>query len=136
MYKRKKEIKALDLLKEINKFRKSNKSNIYDTKTLNINDPKRIYNTKTIKTCITSYNDSLNKEIKKKKNIGKLDLCSHRNKDIFIELDSEQFDSNNNSKESFKYRKNKCSKLLINKITPLLSEHYLTQNNINPYYSI
>ena len=136
MYKRKKEIKALDLLKEINKFRKSNKSDIYDTKTLNINDPKRIYNTKTIKTCITSYNDSLNKEIKKKKNIGKLDLCSHRNKDIFIELDSEQFDSNNNSKESFNYRKNKCSKLLINKITPLLSEHYLTQNNINPYYSI
>ena len=136
MYKRKKEIKALDLLKEINKFRKSNKSDIYDTKTLNINDPKRIYNTKTIKTCITSYNDSLNKEIKKKKNIGKLDLCSHRNKDIFIELDSEQYDSNNNSKESFNYRKNKCSKLLINKITPLLSEHYLTQNNINPYYSI
>ena len=136
MYKRKKEIKALDLLKEINEFRKSNKSDIYDTKTLNINDPKRIYNTKTIKTCITSYNDSLNKEIKKKKNIGKLDLCSHRNKDIFIELDSEQFDSNNNSKESFNYRKNKCSKLLINKITPLLSEHYLTQNNINPYYSI
>ena len=136
MYKRKKEIKALDLLKEINEFRKSNKSDIYDTKTLNINDPKRIYNTKTIKTCITSYNDSLNKEIKKKKNIGKLDLCSHRNKDIFIELDSEQYDSNNNSKESFNYRKNKCSKLLINKITPLLSEHYLTQNNINPYYSI
>ena len=136
MYKRKKEIKALDLLKEINKFRKNNKSDIYDTKTLNINDPKRIYNTKTIKTCITSYNDSLNKEIKKKKNIGKLDLCSHRNKDIFIELDSEQYDSNNNSKESFNYRKNKCSKLLINKITPLLSEHYLTQNNINPYYSI
>ena len=136
MYKRKKEIKALDLLKEINEFRKSNKSDIYDTKTLNIDDPKRIYNTKTIKTCITSYNDSLNKEIKKKKNIGKLDLCSHRNKDIFIELDSEQFDSNNNSKESFNYRKNKCSKLLINKITPLLSEHYLTQNNINPYYSI
>jgi len=136
MYKRKKEIKALDLLKEINEFRKSNKSDIYDTKTLNINDPKRIYNTKTIKTCITSFNDSLNKEIKKKKNIGKLDLCSHRNKDIFIELDSEQFDSNNNSKESFNYRKNKCSKLLINKITPLLSEHYLTQNNINPYYSI
>ena len=136
MYKRKKEIKALDLLKEINKFRKSNKSDIYDTKTLNINDQKRIYNTKTIKTCITSYNDSLNKEIKKKKNIGKLDLCSHRNKDIFIELDSEQYDSNNNSKESFNYRKNKCSKLLINKITPLLSEHYLTQNNINPYYSI
>ena len=136
MYKRKKEIKALDLLKEINKFRKSNKSDIYDTKTLNINAPKRIYNTKTIKTCITSYNDSLNKEIKKKKNIGKLDLCSHRNKDIFIELDSEQYDSNNNSKESFNYRKNKCSKLLINKITPLLSEHYLTQNNINPYYSI
>ena len=136
MYKRKKEIKALDLLKEINEFRKNNKSDIYDTKTLNINDPKRIYNTKTIKTCITSYNDSLNKEIKKKKNIGKLDLCSHRNKDIFIELDSEQYDSNNNSKESFNYRKNKCSKLLINKITPLLSEHYLTQNNINPYYSI
>ena len=136
MYKRKKEIKALDLLKEINEFRKGNKSDIYDTKTLNINDPKRIYNTKTIKTCITSYNDSLNKEIKKKKNIGKLDLCSHRNKDIFIELDSEQYDSNNNSKESFNYRKNKCSKLLINKITPLLSEHYLTQNNINPYYSI
>ena len=136
MYKRKKEIKALDLLKEINEFRKSNKSDIYDTKTLNINAPKRIYNTKTIKTCITSYNDSLNKEIKKKKNIGKLDLCSHRNKDIFIELDSEQYDSNNNSKESFNYRKNKCSKLLINKITPLLSEHYLTQNNINPYYSI
>ena len=136
MYKRKKEIKALDLLKEINEFRKSNKSDIYDTKTLNIKDPKRIYNTKTIKTCITSYNDSLNKEIKKKKNIGKLDLCSHRNKDIFIELDSEQYDSNNNSKESFNYRKNKCSKLLINKITPLLSEHYLTQNNINPYYSI
>ena len=136
MYKRKKEIKALDLLKEINEFRKSNKSDIYDTKTLNINDPKRIYNTKTIKTCITSYNDSINKEIKKKKNIGKLDLCSHRNKDIFIELDSEQYDSNNNSKESFNYRKNKCSKLLINKITPLLSEHYLTQNNINPYYSI
>ena len=136
MYKRKKEIKALDLLKEINEFRKSNKSDIYDTKTLNINDQKRIYNTKTIKTCITSYNDSLNKEIKKKKNIGKLDLCSHRNKDIFIELDSEQYDSNNNSKESFNYRKNKCSKLLINKITPLLSEHYLTQNNINPYYSI
>ena len=136
MYKRKKEIKALDLLKEINEFRKSNKSDIYDTKTLNINDPKRIYNTKTIKTCITSYNDSLNKEIKKKKNIGKLDLCSHRNKDIFIELDSEQYDSNNNSKESFNYKKNKCSKLLINKITPLLSEHYLTQNNINPYYSI
>ena len=108
----------------------------YAMKTLNINDPKRIYNTKTIKTCITSYNDSLNKEIKKKKNIGKLDLCSHRNKDIFIELDSEQYDSNNNSKESFNYRKNKCSKLLINKITPLLSEHYLTQNNINPYYSI
>ena len=136
MYKRKKEIKALDLLKEINEFRKSNKSDIYDTKTLNINDQKRIYNTKTIKTCITSYNDSLNKEIKKKKNIGKLDLYSHRNKDIFIELDSEQYDSNNNSKESFNYRKNKCSKLLINKITPLLSEHYLTQNNINPYYSI
>ena len=140
MYKRKKEIKALDLLKEINEYRR-NQSDIYDTKTLNIKEyenPKRLYNTKTIKTCITSYkdNDSINKEIKKKKNIGRLDLCSHRNKDIFFEVDSQQYDSGNNSKESFDYRKNKCSKLLINKITPYISEHYLTQNNINPYYSI
>ena len=141
MYKRKRGINALDLLKEINEYRKPNQSDIYDVKTLNIKDyenPKRLYNTKTIKTSITSYidNDSINKEIRKKKNLGKLDLCSHRNKDIFFEVDSEQYDSGNNSKESFNYRKNKCSKLLINKITPLLSEHYLTQNNINPYYSI
>ena len=141
MYKRKRGINALDLLKEMNEYRKPNQSDIYDIKTLNIKDyenQKRLYNTKTIKTCITSYmdNDSINKEIKKKKNIGKLDLCSHRNKDIFFEVDSEQYDSGNNSKESFNYRKNNCSKLLINKITPYISEHYLTQNNINPYYNI
>jgi len=139
MYIRKKEIKALDLLKEINEYRRRNRADIYDTKTLNIKEyenPKRLYNTKTVKTCLTLFNDSINKEIKKKKNIGQLDLCSHGNKDIFFEVDSEQYDSDNNSKESFNYRKNKCSKLLINKITPYISDHYLTQNNINPYYSI
>ena len=139
MYIRKKEIKALDLLKEINEYRRRNRADIYDIKTLNIKEyenPKRLYNTKTVKTCLTLFNDSINKEIKKKKNIGQLDLCSHGNKDIFFEVDSEQYDSDNNSKESFNYRKNKCSKLLINKITPYISDHYLTQNNINPYYSI
>ena len=140
MYKRKREINALELLKELNEYKKNNKGDIYDTKTLNKKEyEKPRYNTKTIKTYITSYkdNDSMNKEIKKKKNKGRLDLCSHRNKDIFFEVDSDQYDSGNNTNQSFnKYNKNKCSKLLINKITPYISDHYLTQNNINPYYSI
>ena len=140
MYKRKRDINAIDLLREINDYKRRNKTNIYNTKTLNINERNRNreYNTKTMKSYITSYNDydSMNKEIKKKKNKGKLDLGSHRNKDIFFEVDSEQYDSGNNSKKSNNNKKNKCSKLLIDKITPYTSEHYLTQSNINPYYSI
>ena len=140
MYKRKGDINAIDLLREINDYKRRNKTDLYDTKTLNtkeINKNKE-YNTKTIKSYITSYNDydSMSKEIKKKKNKGKLDLGSHRNKDIFFEVDSEQYDSGSNSKNSTNNKKNKCSKLLIDKITPYTSQHYLTQNNINPYYSI
>ena len=138
MYKRKKEINALNLLKEINEYKKSrelgNIKDKYNTKTLNIKNNDKNYNTKTLKTCITSYNELTMKEIKKKKYKGRLDLGSHRNKDIFLEVDSEQYDSGDNPKSS--YKKNKCSKLLIDKITPCVSEHYLTQNNINPYYSI
>ena len=138
MYKRKKEINALNLLKEINEYKKSrelgNIKDKYNTKTLNIKNNDKNYNTKTLKTCITSYNELTMKEIKKKKYKGRLDLGSHRNKDIFLEVDSEQYDSGDNPKSS--YKKNKCSKLLIDKITPCISEHYLTQNNINPYYSI
>ena len=146
MYKRKREINALDLLKEISDFKKSketrNKTKIYDTKTFNIEDYENMqnkeYNTKTMRTFNTSFKDfdSMNKEIKKKKNKGKLDLGSHGNKDIFIEVDSDQYDSGNNSKNLFNHQKNKCSKLLINKITPYVPDNYLKQNKINPYYSI
>ena len=140
MYKRKKEINTLDLLREINDYKRRNKKYIYNTKTLDINErnKNKEYNTKTMKTYISSYNDydSMNKVIKKKRNKGKLDLGSHRNKDIFFEVDSEQYDSGSNSKNSINNKKNKCSKLLIDKITPYISEHYLTHSNINPYYSI
>ena len=144
MYKRKREINTSELLKEINEFKKSkklrNKKEIYDSKTLNIKDYKNLrnkeYKTKTMRTCITSFNDFdiMNKEIKKRKNKGRFDIGSHRNKDIFIEADSDQYNSGYNLNENKNY--NKCSKLLIDKITPYVSEHYLTQNNINPYYSI
>ena len=140
MFKRKKQISALDLLKEINDYKRSqeslgNKTDIYDVKTLNINDyknsGKKKYNTKTMNTYNTAFKDY--DEIKKKKNKGRFDLGSHRNRDIFIEVDSDQYDSGYNTKAFFK---NKCSKLLIDKVTPYVSDNYLTQNNINPYYKI
>ena len=140
MFKRKKEISALDLLKEINDYKRSkepsgNKTDLYDVKTLDIRDyknpGKKKYNTKTMKTYNTTLKDFY--EVKKKKNKGRFDLGSHRNKDIFIEVDSDQYDPGYNAKNFFK---NKCSKLLIDKVTPYVSDNYLTQPNINPYYKI
>ena len=140
MFKRKKEISALDLLKEINVYKRSkepsgNKTDLYDVKTLDIRDyknpGKKKYNTKTMKTYNTTLKDFY--EVKKKKNKGRFDLGSHRNKDIFIEVDSDQYDPGYNAKNFFK---NKCSKLLIDKVTPYVSDNYLTQPNINPYYKI
>ena len=146
MYKRKREIKALDLLKEANDYKKRigerNNMDIYDVETLNIKDYQnremKNYNTKTMKTYNTSYRDFdvMNKEINKKKNKGRLDLGSHGNKDIFIEVDSDQYDPGNNSNKILKNRTNKCSKLLIDRVTPYITDSYLTQNDINPYYSI
>ena len=146
MYKRKREIKALDLLKEANDYKKRigerNNMDIYDVETLNIKDyqnhGRKNYNTKTMKTYNTSYRDFdvMNKEINKKKNKGKLDLGSHGNKDIFIEVDSDQYEPGNNSNKILKNRTNKCSKLLIDRVTPYITDSYLTQNDINPYYSI
>ena len=140
MFKRKKEISALDLLKEINDYKRSkepsgNKTDLYDVKTLDIRDyknpGKKKYNTKTMKTYNTTLKDFY--EVKKKKNKGRFDLGSHRNKDIFIEVDSDQYDPGYNTKDFFI---NKCSKLLIDKVTPYVSDNYLTQPNINPYYKI
>ena len=146
MYKRKREIKALDLLKEANDYKKRigerNNIDIYDVETLNIKDyqnhGRKNYNTKTMKTYNTSYRDFdvMNKEINKKKNKGRLDLGSHGNKDIFIEVDSDQYEPGNNSNKILKNRTNKCSKLLIDRVTPYITDSYLTQNDINPYYSI
>ena len=146
MYKRKREIKALDLLKEANDYKKRigerNNMDIYDVETLNIKDyqnhGRKNYNTKTMKTYNTSYRDFdvMNKEINKKKNKGRLDLGSHGNKDIFIEVDSDQYEPGNNSNKILKNRTNKCSKLLIDRVTPYITDSYLTQNDINPYYSI
>ena len=146
MYKRKREIKALDLLKEANDYKKRigerNNMDIYDVETLNIKDyqnhGRKNYNTKTMKTYNTSYRDFdvMNKEINKKKNKGRLDLGSHGNKDIFIEVDSDQYEPGNNSNKILKNRTNKCSKLLIDRVTPYITDSYLTQNEINPYYSI
>ena len=112
MFKRKKEISALDLLKEINDYKRSkepsgNKTDLYDVKTLDIRDyknpGKKKYNTKTMKTYNTTLKDFY--EVKKKKNKGRFDLGSHRNKDIFIEVDSDQYDPGYNAKNFFK---NKC----------------------------
>ena len=143
MYKKKERQKSSittsDLIKEIKDYNK-NKKEKYNTKTLNpenINNykinQKREYNTKTLKTCITSNkdSDSINKEIKKKKNKGKLDLGCHRNKDIFIEVDSEQYDSDNINKG-----KNRCTKLLVDNIISYPSQNYLNQSDIDPYYSV
>ena len=146
MFKRKREIKAIDLLKEANDYKRRkesiNQKNTYDERTLNLkefeNSENNRYATKTLKTYITSYKDydPIYKEIKKKKNKGRLDLGSHGNKDIFFEDDSDQYEQGNNSNMILKNRTNKCSKLLIDKVTPYMPDSYLTQNDINPYYSI
>jgi hypothetical protein len=63
----------------------------------------------------------LNDELKKKRTKGVLDVTSHRNKDIFIETDSEQFNSRNNSLECRKNKKKNCAKLIVDTIDTLTS---------------
>ena len=123
--------KMIDLFKKQNK--NSNDKKKYNTKTLNpnkLNNQKRnIYNTKTeARSNMSKMSQSpqsimidyslITSEIKKKKNRGVFDATSHRNKNIFIETDSEQYNSRKNSKDSFKTkRKRCCSKLIVDKIT-------------------
>ena len=120
--------KMMDLFKQQNK--NSNNKKKYNTKTLNpkqLNNKKnRIYNTKTVspgnmsnltQSQMLDYS-LINNEIKRKKNRGVLDVTSHRNKNIFIETDSEQYNSRKNSQDSLKTkRKRCCSKLIVDKVT-------------------
>ena len=67
----------------------------------------------------------VNDEIKRQKTIGILDVTSHRNKDIFIETDSEQFNSRRNSEDSnMQKRKRGCSKLIVDKVTSHIPNTY------------
>ena len=67
----------------------------------------------------------VNNAIKKKKTRGIFDAGSHRNKDIFIETDSEQYNSRRNSIDSNKKkRKRNCSKLIVDKATFHIPDTY------------
>ena len=139
--------KMMDLFKQQNK--NSNNKKKYNTKTLNpkqLNNKKnRIYNTKTVspgnmsnltQSQMLDYS-LINNEIKRKKNRGVLDVTSHRNKNIFIETDSEQYNSRKNSQDSLKTkRKRCCSKLIVDKVTShkpdtLSREKEIIKNNNN-----
>ena len=137
-----------------NKFDKNtNNNNPYMTQTFNINDLNinRKYNKNTLSQGNKSFMTTsqlldysiANEEIKRRKNLGILDITSHRNKDIFIETDSEQYNSRRNSLDSFKKkRKRCCSKLIVDKVTSHIPDTYYnnkgrksikSNNHYNPY---
>ena len=132
-----------------------NNNHPYMTQTFNINDLNfnRQYNhyttisqgNKSFMTASQLLDYSIaNEEIKRRKNLGILDMTSHRNKDIFIETDSEQYNSRRNSLDSHKKkRKRCCSKLIVDKVTSHMPNTYYSKgrktiksNNYYDPYSI
>ena len=116
--------KSPSISQMLNRFKKDNKNNyenIFSTKTLNYNQlnnknknmNNNMYNTNTMSQSNVSYMTSpqfldytiVNNEIKKKKTKGIFDVTSHRNRDIFIETDSEQYNSRRNSLDNKKQKK-------------------------------
>ena len=127
--------KISGLLNHFNNKNNSNiKSVIFNTTPLNSNQQNnKEYNTKTYSQTNVSYMTNhqyvdyslVNEEIKKKRRRGILDVTSHRNKDIFIETDSEQYNSRRNSKDSFnKLNRKRCSKLIVDKVTSQIPTNY------------
>ena len=137
--------KISGLLNHFNNKNNSNiKSVIFNTTPLNANQQNnKEYNTKTFSQTNVSYMTNpqyvdyslVNEEIKKKRRRGILDVTSHRNKDIFIETDSEQYNSRRNSKDSFnKLNRKRCSKLIVDKVTSQIPTNYNKNNReIIPY---
>ena len=138
------QLKSPSMSQMLNFFKKDNKNineKIYSTKTVsknqlnNLNNKmnNNMYNSNTMSQSNLSYMTSpqvldysiINDEIKKRRTKGVLDVTSHRNKDIFIETDSEQYNSRQNSLEYNKRNKNKnkknCSKLIVDTIDTLTS---------------
>ena len=78
-----------------------------------------------------------NDELKRKKTLGILDMTSHRNKNIFIETDSEQYNSRRNSIDSNKKKpKRYCSKLLVDKVTSHIPNTYHMERGNNNIQNI
>ena len=129
----------------LNRFNKKNNNNkTYNTQTLSINQlNNKEYNNKTISQNNISYMTNsqnleyslINEEIKKKRQRGILDVTSHRNKDIFIETDSEQYNSLRNSQDSTnKINMKRCAKLLASKVISQMPSNYNKEKGENiPY---
>ena len=138
------QLKSPSMSQMFNFFKKDNKNineKIYSTKTVSKNQLNNLnnkmnnnkYNSNTMSQSNLSYMTSpqvldysiINDEIKKRRTKGVFDVTSHRNKDIFIETDSEQYNSRQNSLEYNKRNKNKnkknCSKLIVDTIDTLTS---------------
>ena len=108
-----------------------NNNNTTNNKLYNINTVSQ--GNKSIMTTSQILDISLaNDELKRKKNIGILDVTSHRNKNIFIESDSEQYNSRKNSEEESNRKKRKrcCSKLIVDKVTSQ-EPYYIGKGKIN-----
>ena len=135
--------KSPSISQMLNRFKKDNKNNyenIFSTKTLNYNQlnnknknmNNNMYNTNTMSQSNVSYMTSpqfldytiVNNEIKKKKTKGIFDVTSHRNRDIFIETDSEQYNSRRNSLDHKKQKKKNCSKLIVDKVSSLIPNNF------------
>ena len=135
--------KSLSISELLNHFKTRNLihdigSRINDTQSLNNYQSNirksREYNNKTLSQNNVSYMTSpqmleyslLNDEIKQKRKKGVLDVGSHRNKDIFIETDSEAYNSRRNSAESnYNKRESKrCSKLIVDKVVSQVPKNY------------
>ena len=135
--------KMLYQFKNQNKNTKDKKT--YNAKTLNPNQLKNknnVYNTNTISQSNMSNMTTsqildyslINDELKKKRNRGILDVTSHRNTNIFIETDSEQYNSRHNSQDSLKRKaKRCCSKLIVDKVSSQIP-NTLSMGRINNNY--